>query len=228
MLQRETMPSASSTAVELGENWRNSLKEQWGETLQGVLQLPTTSRGVLAYVMALGLIAGALAIHVMLSVQIMTAQVQVANMERELAWIEQTNSEITYQIVQNTPMARMNRRALDQGYSYKVERLYVNADVMAGRRTVTPTTVEPTSPPATAVILNVPEADSVKTGEKGIPARLSEMGRAMLQRAQAAAMEGMDAASEFAATQGKRASEFMGGQAEQMQHWLRGVQSPNE
>jgi cell division protein FtsL len=221
MLQRETMPSASSTAVELGETWRNSLKGPWEETLQGVLQLPTTGKGLFIYVMALALIAGALAIHVMLSVQIMDAQVQVTNMERQLAWIEQTNSEITYQIVQDTSMARMNRRAREQGYGYKVKRVYV--DAMAGQ------SAAPASPQTNAAISAAMEANSIRGDENELPARLGGMGGDMLRQAQAAAMEGVDAAGEFAATQGKRASEFMGGQTERIQQrieqWLGGAQS---
>ena len=257
MLQREIMPSASSTAVDLGENWRNSLQEQWGETLQGVLQLPTTSRGLLIYVLVLGLIAGALAIHVMLSVQIMASQVQVASMERQLAWIEQTNSEITYQIVQNTSMARMNRRSRDQGYGYKVKRLYVsadavnanavnanavnadavnadavNADAMVGQRAVAPATADLPVPQRDAVTVNVPETNALRATEAGVQVHLGEMGRTMLQRARIAALEGVNAAGEYAANEGRRASAFTSKQVQraqrQMQKWLGAVQSPGE
>ena len=237
MLQREIMPSASSTAVDLGENWRNSLQEQWGETLQGVLQLPTTSRGLLIYVLVLGLIAGALAIHVMLSVQIMASQVQVASMERQLAWIEQTNSEITYQIVQNTSMARMNRRSRDQGYGYKVKRLYVNADAvnadaMVGHRAVAPATADLPVPQMDAVTVNVPETNAPRATEAGAQAQLGEMGRTMLQRARIAALEGVGAAGEYAANEGRRASAFTSKQVQraqrQLQKWLGAAQSPGE
>ena len=223
MLQRETMPSASSTAVGLGENWRNALKEQWGEQLQDILQLPTTLRGLVIYTLTLALIGGALAVHVMLSVQIMAAQVQVADMERQLAWIEQTNSEITYQIARNASMAKMNRRALDQGYGYRVKRLYVYASATPVRSTAEPMTnkVAPAQAPASS---SAPEAQGVLDDNGGIAARIGELSGAALQNAWDASRNGVDAASELVVDQGRRTMEFTGEQVERVRSWLLGVQ----
>lgn len=207
MLQRGTIPTVSSTAVELGESWQNSLRDQWGDVLRGLLQLPTTARGFLVYFAGLTVVCGALAIYVLLSVQIMDAELRMAQLENELARIEQTNSELIYGMVQKTSMAQMNRRALDEGYIHEVQRLYVSQPTV-GQATVGLATQATVAPPST----EAPPAPLV-TAQGDSP---TAFGREMARTVGAASVAAVD----YVTLHGERFTASAATQSQRAREWL--------
>lgn len=168
MLQRSSLPSTST--AELADTLQHSLAQHslaqhvWEgnrrQVWQGLLPLPATWQQYLLACLALAVVLGGLLLHVLLAVQIADADFQLRQMRQEYARVERQNSELIYQIVQRSSLARMAQLAAEQGYvpatgrTYAVpgaadELLYNGAGATASSRQPAP--AEPAAEPPTWV-----------------------------------------------------------------------------
>lgn len=127
MLQRSSLPSTST--AEIADTLQRSLRERaWDsgrwQALQDWLPLPTTWQQYLLACLALGVVCGGLLLHVLLSVQIARADFQLRQMRAEYARIERQNSELVYQIAQQSSLAQMAALAAQQGFAPASGRTY--------------------------------------------------------------------------------------------------------
>jgi hypothetical protein len=88
------------------------------------LRLPATPRALALYTLVIGIVCTALMLHVMLSAQIMQAEVRIHSLQSELDTINRQNDEILWQIARATNLTRIQERALALGY-VPVRRRYV-------------------------------------------------------------------------------------------------------
>lgn len=89
------------------------------------LRLPGTPRALAVYTLVVGIVCTALMLHVMLSAQIMQAEVRIHSLQSELDTINRQNDEILWQIARATNLTRIQERALALGYVPIRTRQYV-------------------------------------------------------------------------------------------------------
>lgn len=125
MLQRGTMPTVSARAAELSDSWHESFQGDWVDSLRAAARLPSTPREFLLYSVVILMIAGALAAHLLIAVQILNARVEIQELQEQIVRVEQINSEIVYATTLTTSVDQMVARAKANGYAYTTERRYV-------------------------------------------------------------------------------------------------------
>ncbi|MFN8443622.1 MAG: hypothetical protein U0175_22785 [Caldilineaceae bacterium] len=96
-----------------------------------VLQLPSSIQSFLVFFILLLLVAGAMGMHVMLSVQVMQKQSTLLELQAQQAHIERQNAELVWQINQSASLDQVYQQAMQQGYEPMVERKFV-----VGERTI--------------------------------------------------------------------------------------------
>jgi hypothetical protein len=135
MLQRSSLPSTST--AEIADTLGRSLAERaWAggrwQAIQDWLPLPTTWRQYLLACLALAVVMGGMLLHILLSVQIAHADLQLRQMRETYARVERQNSELVYQIAQRSSLAHMAQLAAQQGYVPATGRTYaVRPDAVA-------------------------------------------------------------------------------------------------
>lgn len=110
---RVSQPHPDST---LGIGWQQ---------VADVLQLPTSIQSFLVFFILLLLVAGAMGMHVMLSVQVMQKQTTLLELRAQQAQIERQNAELVWQINQSAALDQLYQAAIEQGYEPMVERKFV-------------------------------------------------------------------------------------------------------
>lgn len=116
---RVSQPHPDST---LGIGWQQ---------VADVLQLPSSIQSFLVFFILLLLVAGAMGMHVMLSVQVMQKQSTLLELQAQQAHIERQNAELVWQINQSASLDQVYQTAIEQGYEPMVERKFV-----VGERTI--------------------------------------------------------------------------------------------
>lgn len=120
--QRTPRVSQPHPASTLGIGWQQ---------VADLLQWPTSIQSFLVFFILLLLVAGAMAMHVMLSVQVMEKQNQLLDLQRAQARVERQNAELVWQINQSAALEQIYQKAIEQGYEPMVERKFV-----VGERTI--------------------------------------------------------------------------------------------
>jgi hypothetical protein len=123
MLQR-SLPSTPS--AELADSLQRTLDRRWARSLQDSLPLPQTWQQYLLSLAITLVIAGGLALHVLLSVQIAEGEYQVRMLRAEVQRIERDNSDLVYQIAMRSSLTQIEIEAAKQGFGPATERVFVH------------------------------------------------------------------------------------------------------
>lgn len=97
---------------------------RWQPVLES-LQLPTTLRGFLAFLVGLLVLAGAMSIHVTLSADMMRLQLRLDELEQREARMERQNANLLWQISRHTDVQAVYGEAIALGYKPVEDRIYV-------------------------------------------------------------------------------------------------------
>jgi hypothetical protein len=204
MLQRGTMPTVSARAAELSDSWHESFQGDWVDGLRAAARLPSTPREFLLYSVVVLMIAGALAAHLLIAVQILNARVEIQALQEQIVRVEQINSEIVYATTLTTSVDQMVARAKTNGYAYTTERRYVAP--MANADDEQSASAEPDRISALGIHLNLTSGDGAQTGMNDWRSRLPGLpdgpalqdGFANLnQRAHTGVQDGLDGLREW-------------------------------
>ena len=151
MLNRTTVPQSiadglkTRTGVWSRERWRR---------LADLVYLPESARGFLFFVLGLLVLAGTMAIHVLLSAQLLRLEVQLAAVNSRIDQVERLNDNIVFSITDKAALSQVYVAALQRGYVPLEEPAYVVRDVPAlaqGAAAVGVTSVpDSASPPTVA------------------------------------------------------------------------------
>ena len=107
----------SSTA--LGTGWQQ---------VADVLKLPSSMPSFLVFSIMLLLVAGSMAMHVLLSVEVMEKQTILNGLRAKHAQIQRQNAELVWQINQTADLEQVYQQAINLGYEPMVERKFVMGD----------------------------------------------------------------------------------------------------
>lgn len=124
MINRTTLTQRVSTPVEAGSRPASLAGERWRAIAEEVA-LPETRRGYLLFALSLLVLAGAMAIHIMLSADIMRSQVRLAELQEQQARIERQNANLRWEASRNTALQKLYASALEAGYQPIADRVYV-------------------------------------------------------------------------------------------------------
>lgn len=130
MLNRTTLPPTSLTHKGAGmDDGRDRLvpvlhRERW-RRLERTLQLPTTAQGYAVFVGCLLILAFTMVLHITLSAEIMRMEVQVFDLQKEYARIQQANANIVWKIANFSALQDMDAHAADLDYTSEVPVKYV-------------------------------------------------------------------------------------------------------
>ena len=95
------------------------------QPLVDALQLPTTMRGFLVFLLGLLVLAGAMAIHVTLSAEMMRLQLRLDELQGMEARVERQNANLLWQISRHADLQTLHEEALSLGYRPVEDRIYV-------------------------------------------------------------------------------------------------------
>ncbi len=95
------------------------------DTLDRTLRLPSTPRAFMHYMAALILVFTGALLHVVIAAQVMAAKLELAELERQDALIEQQNGDLIFRIARDFNVIRLQEKAAGQGYVPATEREYV-------------------------------------------------------------------------------------------------------
>ena len=95
------------------------------DTLDRYLRLPSTPQAFMLYLAGLILIFTGALLHVMVAAQVMAAKIELAELNREYALIEQQNGDLIFQISRHSNVMRLQEQAVGLGYVPATEREYV-------------------------------------------------------------------------------------------------------
>lgn len=130
MLNRTTLPPTSLTQKGAGmDDGRDRLvpvlnRERW-RRMERALQLPTTAQGFAVFVGCLLILAFTMVLHITLSAEIMRMEVQVFDLQKEYARIQQANANIIWKIASFSALQDMDARADQLNYTSEVPVKYV-------------------------------------------------------------------------------------------------------
>lgn len=134
MLRRSAATSAPTTslpntsilaAAEVVDSWNTPSSTGWIDALRRALALPTTVRGFVVFLLVLLLLSIATFMQVLLSAQILGAEMRVADKQATLDSIEQQNAEIASEIAMVSQMDNLAGRALSAGFVPLSKPIYV-------------------------------------------------------------------------------------------------------
>jgi hypothetical protein len=121
------------------------------------LRLPATPRALAVYTLVVGIVCTALMLHVMLSAQIMQAEVRIYTLQSELDTINRQNDELLWQIARATNLTRIQERALALGY-VPVRRTYVEMPAQPSLTVATAGAPATTAAPDAGAFVQIPSA----------------------------------------------------------------------
>lgn len=162
MLNRTTLPPTALTttgAARSEERMSALLEGSLARRLARLLQLPTTSRGYAGFIGCLLILAFTMVLHITLSAEILRMEVRLKTLKQEYSEIEQTNSNIVWQIAGYSALDDISAKAALKGYVGDIPVHYV----MAPR-------------PADTPGLMTPDPAAGAPGAAGIEGRLVVMG----------------------------------------------------
>ena len=128
------------------------------DTLDRYLRLPSTPRAFMLYLAGLILVFTGALLHVTVAAQVMAAKIELADLNRQYALIEQQNGDLIFRISRHSNVMRLQEQAAGLGYVPATEREYIfvpseSAPAMAAAPT--PSTAQPapvvTTPSTTPV-----------------------------------------------------------------------------
>lgn len=90
-----------------------------------MLRLPTTARGFFAFLLSLLALAGVMAIHVMLSAEMMRLELRLDELRETEMRIQRQNANLLWQIARNADAEMLYEKALAAGYTPIKQRVYV-------------------------------------------------------------------------------------------------------
>jgi len=132
MINRTTLTQRVSTSIEAGSRPATLVNERWRAIAEEVA-LPETRRGYLLFVLSLLVLAGAMAIHIMLSADIMRLQVQLTELQGQQARIERQNANLLWEASRNMTLQELHASAVETGYQPIAERVYVIQPALLAR-----------------------------------------------------------------------------------------------
>jgi cell division protein FtsL len=127
-----TLPNSSVlAAAEVAESWHSPSATGWYEEAKRALALPTTARGFGLFLLVLMLVVAATLMQVLLSAQILSAEMRVAELQATLDRIDQQNAEVAYEIAMVSQMDSIVGRARAAGFEPISEPIYVKRQAEA-------------------------------------------------------------------------------------------------
>lgn len=102
------------------------------EFLDESIPLPRDLRSFLIYCSVLFVVVAGTMVHVLMSAQILQAEVEVANMENQYTVIKRQNGELLWRIGRATNLQQVQERAKAEGYAPIAERQYVGTGAGGG------------------------------------------------------------------------------------------------
>jgi hypothetical protein len=124
MYQRGTIPTSVTGSPDVTARWRKALVGSWPRLFNPTLYLPDSLASFLIFMLGLAGISVALGLHLLLSAQIMTAEVQLENLSIEHDLINRQNMEIIWQTSQHASLPNVQARAAELGYQVMPEKVY--------------------------------------------------------------------------------------------------------
>ncbi len=129
---RSSLPPPSLTtslpqpgAMGINEEFPRLLTRPRWQALARWVQLPTSLQGYLAFLLCLLILAFAMALHILLSAEILRLEVQQQALRDEYAAIERRNANTIWQISQYSALADVDAEARERGYIRPVPLRYV-------------------------------------------------------------------------------------------------------
>lgn len=96
------------------------------QRVSGFFRLPTTLRGYTAFLAGLIVLAFTMTLHIILSAEIMSLDVQLSNLREEYARIERYNANIVWEIAGYTALDDLHEQAVAAGYVNNIPTEYVD------------------------------------------------------------------------------------------------------
>jgi hypothetical protein len=113
MLNRTTIPQSIADSLEpRARAWST---ERWRRLAESVY-VPETPRAYALLVLGLLVLAGTMAIHVLLSAELMRLQLQLNDVNDKIAQVQRLNDNLVYQIADHSALDAVHAAALEQGY----------------------------------------------------------------------------------------------------------------
>ena len=140
MYQRGAATSAPSTSlsnasisatVEGVESWQAPSAPGWFDAMRQAFALPTTARGFGVFLLVLLLLAAATFMQVLLSAQILDAEMRVGEMQAKLDSIDQRSAEVAWEIAMVSQLGNVAGRARSAGFVPVLEPTYVERPAIA-------------------------------------------------------------------------------------------------
>lgn len=125
-----TLPPAIAPAISptSGEHASSISRARWMRMV-GMLRLPSTLRGYVAFLASLLVLAFTMTLHIMLSAEIMRLNVQLYDLESEYARVERYNANIVWNVSEHSSLVDLHSEALAAGYVNSIPTEYVNMPV---------------------------------------------------------------------------------------------------
>lgn len=105
-----------SAAADVVESWHTPATKSWFEAARQTLALPATAGSFALFILVLALIAAATFLQVLLSAQILGAELRIDTMQAKLDSVEQQNAELGWQIAMVSQLDSVAGRARAAGF----------------------------------------------------------------------------------------------------------------
>ncbi len=123
---RRTLPPTNGVRQALaGSRWQH---------VSDVLQLPTGIYSFLVYCIALILLVASMSVHIMLSTQVKSKDLELRSVQASYAELQRKNANLTWHLNQNVTLDAVYAQAVAQGFEPMVERNFVVGNKTVVRR----------------------------------------------------------------------------------------------
>lgn len=135
MLNRTTLPQSIADNLEPRPGLWSA--ERWRK-LADTVYVPETPRAYALFMLGLLVLAGTMAIHVLLSAELMRLQIQLNDVNDKVAQVQRLNDNLVYQAADRSALDAVYAAALEQGYVPMEKPTYVVRETAAAATSALP------------------------------------------------------------------------------------------